>query len=452
MLARLIRFPIAAVLCLVGLSSQIIFCQEIARPIADERIDRGMRDLRSMSAYERSRVFDQLRQPSLLPHNLLDQTKPNPLKELSGHSSEPGSLHRGDGSIQHSAGVQEMIRRIRLEYEDEWSHPKPSPYRLTVFVDIKQQNGKILAAVRPATDYWFEEMGLQSAQTPVRVKSTKEFDKLIGDATTVVHRGDELPEKWQTQLLEKDNYLRDSDFALKPGLEKYYRATRILERRAEPGKVKILSALPQATNDNELLSELTRMGLQTKEWKRWKEMQSQMLKLEIDLVSPRNPSKLVDSLLLAGQGYQIDTATKQAFLQELVHGNSDYLVLVAHSSDGNIHFTDGTFLTPTELARLSRDEAPDRALILISCDAGTVNGPMPSLGETALRNNLVSGVVAPPRPISAEMVPNLLRSYLLHGQTIKEAFVTGGGFRTVTEMFPVTSENVTALLLPPVLR
>jgi hypothetical protein len=86
------------------------------------------------------------------------------------------------------------------------------------------------------------------------------------------------------------------------------------------------------------------------------------------------------------------------------------------------YFPDGQTLSNAELSAATRADAPERTVILISCDTGAVNGPTQSPGEIVLNNKMALNVVAPPDPVSALQVPGMLRDFLIAGKTIKEAF------------------------------
>jgi hypothetical protein len=287
-----------------------------------------------------------------------------------------------------------------------------------IFLDVKNRNGQVSVAVRRAEQYlWLRgDIGADPLpQQPQAVSSPAALEKLIGDATTIVHRGDDLPEGWSEALREKSDCLRNSDRSPKTNLLEYIRAAQLLEHRASHGSVRILSALPHETERPQLLRQLDKMNLNRREVDAWQALQREMGKVQAD------------------SGFNIEVGTRQAFLDELQKGHNDYIVLVAHYADGRIHFPDGQTLSNAELSASTRADAPERTVILISCDTGAVNGPTQSPGEIVLKNKMALNVVAPPDPVSALQVPGMLRDFLIAGKTIKEAFSSLGGFLTIEQ-------------------
>jgi len=251
-----------------------------------------------------------------------------------------------------------------------------------------------------------------------------------------VHNGDSLPEQWGNHHLLGDIYLRNSNASPKETLYEYIRAAEILDRKPQPGKVRILSALPQSASHEEL----RRMGLRITEASGWQGVENQMSQLQLELflyeLGSRERPRLDEYHLFSSQSHRslsIETATKEKLVEELANGSNDSVVLIAHFDGSKLHFPDGRTMTRDELAAIKRDEAPERNLVLISCEAGSVNEPVESLAEIALRNKLAMNVVAPPQPVSAAPVPDLLRSYLIDGKSIKDVFVTHRNFNNITE-------------------
>jgi hypothetical protein len=315
-----------------------------------------------------------------------------------------------------------------------------------VFLDVRNQEGKVQVGTLGAADRWLQDMELEEV-TPKwhPIVSAEELDRLVGDATTVVHEGDNLPKEWPNPLRLRSAYLRRSDASPKRTMNELLRAQQILERRPEPGRVRIMSALPQSTGTIDSVFELYRMGLHVTESSNWRKLQGEMSQLQSDL---RRTSETVEINVggvvvqaPSNSHHRIETATKDAFVNELLNGTKDYVVLIAHFDDEGLHFPDGTTMTNAELGEIKRDTAPERTLILISCDAGLVNGPLRSVGEIALKNNLALGVIGPPRPVSAAEVPGLLRSYLIQHRSINDVFVTYGNFNHIAENLEAPREE-----------
>jgi putative peptidoglycan binding protein len=337
----------------------------------------------------------------------------------------PGSWLEASPRLNYFRGsrpVEYFLKRIEAA---QAQHPPSESQRRLVFLDVKKRWGRISVAAHTGADFWFQEAGLSELSHPTTryVSSIPELDNLIGDATTIIHRGDDLPTEWLDHLQGNRDYLRGSSHSPKHAVGEYTEAARLLEHRAEVGKTRILSALPQARERNDLLRELANMDLPTEEVGKWEQLQK-------DLDEFQGQSK-----------FPVEAATKEAFLEELSKGENDYVVLIAHFADGKLHFPGGETMTTDELAAVQRKEAPQRAVILVSCSAGTVNSPVTSPAEIVLGGNMAQAVVAHPDPISALQVPDLLREFLIEGKKIREVFM-GHGYRFIAEyLWPEREEG-----------
>lgn len=312
-----------------------------------------------------------------------------------------------------SPSFDSLLERIKVAKAQSQAFEPP---RKLLFLEVKKRWTGISVVARASPDFWFLQAGFPefSHATPSRVSSAEELDRLIGDATTVIHQGDELPREWQDHLQTNREYLRSSSRSPKQSISEFTEAVQLLDHRAESGKTRILSALPQARNRDDLLRELASMDLQASEVERWQQLQGELERLQ------------------AQSNFRIEAATKEAFLQELTEGQSDYVVLIAHFADGKLHFPGGETMTTEELGALQRSDAPPRALIFVSCNAGTVNAPLASAGEIALGGRMAQGVVAHPDPVSALQVPDLLREFLIDAKKIRDVFMRRG-YRFITE-------------------
>jgi hypothetical protein len=302
----------------------------------------------------------------------------------------------------------------------EAARVQPSPSEVSrrmVFLDVKKGwGGRISVVAHTGTDFWFQEAGLSEFSHPTTryVSSVADLEQLIGDSTTVIHRGDDLPTEWQERLQANREYLRASNRSPKETLGEHRAAAELLDHHAEVGKTRILSALPQARERNDLVRELARMGLQTNEAEIWQDLHENL------------------DALKGQSSFQIEAATKKAFIEELRNGENDDIMLIAHFADGKLHFPGGETMTTDELAAVQRKQAPQRAVIFVSCSAGIVNERRISPSEIVLRGNMAQVVVAHPDPISALQVPDLLRKFLTEGKKIREVFM-GHGYQFITE-------------------
>lgn len=288
-----------------------------------------------------------------------------------------------------------------------------------IFLDVRKDKGQFWVNARKDGDLWLEQAGLPELAngTKQRISSIEEFEKLLGDSNTVVHQGDDLPEAWTNRLRKDRDYLRHSRRSQREGLGEFVRATELLDRHAEPGKTRIFNALPQASGGLALFGELLRMRLDTKELDGWQQLQR-----DIGAVQAESEIK-------------IEEGTKEAFLEELRKGENDTIVLFAHSEDGAVHFRNGEKLSSAELFAIQREIAPDRNVILNTCEAGKVNGRVQSFSEALLAGNLGLNVIAHPEPLSGADVPEILRELLVNRKTFKEVFVRRRGYLPISENF-----------------
>lgn len=286
-----------------------------------------------------------------------------------------------------------------------------------IFLDVKKDKGRFWVNARKDGDLWLEQAGLPELAngTKQRVSSIEEFEKLLGDSNTVVHQGDDLPKEWTDHLREDRGYLRHSRRSQRQGLGEFARAAELMDRHAEPGKTRIFNALPQASEGLALFGELLRMGLDTKELEEWQQLQR-----DIGAVQAESEIK-------------IEEGTKEAFLEELRNGENDTIVLFAHSADGAVHFRNGERLSKEELSAIQREIAPERNLILNTCEAGKVNARSQSFSEALLAGNLGLNVIAHPEPLSGADVPQILRELLVMRKTFKEVFVRRRGYLPISE-------------------
>jgi len=388
-----------------GLTMQLARGQAEGRPHIEyqRRIEWGMRQLRELPPADRLEVTQRLRN---------------------------GFIHTNERSQIRARIVLEAINR------EHWG-TSDNDYSLnqgqTVFIHFKHENGRAFVSTRRAADYWLEEMKLESlAPTWHPVESGQDLHHLLGDAGSVVDQSDSLPQEWRNMIQPKA-VLRGSDSSPKKGWYEYTHAAQILDRPPEAGKVRILSALPHATGMIGSFYELYRMGRPVLESERWRNLQKQMDQLQDELRAKQEfvPMKLMK--IRSSSHHKIETATKDAFIQELAHGNKDFVVLIAHFDGKRLHFPDGSTLTKEELSKITRETAPERTLVLISCDTGSVNQSVESLGEIALRNKLALNVIAPAHKVDAEMVPDLLRGYLMQGKSINDMFVKQENFNIISE-------------------
>jgi hypothetical protein len=399
-----------AALSLAGLTSTVASGQVEATPHVEyaRRMERGMRELDRFSPADRNEVIRRVR---------------------AGFDGSDGTTQK-----RRKGWLDALDKKTWDDADLGTTHSQGR----TVFLQVRNENGRISAATRSAPDLWLQEMELEKPVLKLKLfDSADELRQSLGEAATVYHLGDSLPEEWQKPLLLGDLYFRGSSVSPKRTLEEYQLAARVLDRKPKPGGVKILSGLPQSESLFGLFRELPRMGLSQLDAWNWMDVQK-----EIDLFAddwfgdPQNYKSSRYYLKDLQFRQNIKTATKAEFESDLAHGQDDFLILIAHFDGNLLHFPSGETMSMQEMEAIKRDTAPPRTIVLLSCDTGTVNQPTQSLAEIALKNKLAINVVAPPRPISAKDVPSLLRSYLIQQKSIHEVFVRDKNFHNITDNLP----------------
>lgn len=104
----------------------------------------------------------------------------------------------------------------------------------------------------------------------------------------------------------------------------------------------------------------------------------------------------------------VKVANRANVLNELEAGASNVLLLVAHNQDKRIYLPDGTSIGFGEIEAIKRQVAPDRTIVLVTCEAGGVGGIDPSLAELLLQNRLATSVFASQKSVNASDVPKIL--------------------------------------------
>jgi hypothetical protein len=117
-------------------------------------------------------------------------------------------------------------------------------------------------------------------------------------------------------------------------------------------------------------------------------------------------------------------ATKPALLDELKSGNKDVIFVIAHSDSQSIYLpgSDGDKISIRELRSLKRDNTPDRIVVLLVCEGGSVNERTSSMAEILLQNNLAKSVLATPDLVDARGIAAMLRQLRDPATHIKSAF------------------------------
>jgi hypothetical protein len=96
-------------------------------------------------------------------------------------------------------------------------------------------------------------------------------------------------------------------------------------------------------------------------------------------------------------------AEKEHLLEELREGDSNVVLIFAHSDGRQIYLPgkSGSSISVEELRAVKHWKSPDRVVILVACEAGTVNQGTESIAEALLASDLATTVFAYPGPINA---------------------------------------------------
>ena len=178
-------------------------------------------------AEERIREFQSSN--GLVPDGIVGPKTEQKLSEVTG-TTPPGTWS------YRRFGHQSLLDWVEKKGPEEEALPQVE--RKTIFLDVsKDWRGRTSVTARSDRDWWFKEAGLPELgqATKQEISSGEELEKIVGDANTVVHQGDDLPKEWTDLLGEKRDYLRHSRRSPKRGLGEYIRAAEILERPAELG-------------------------------------------------------------------------------------------------------------------------------------------------------------------------------------------------------------------------
>jgi hypothetical protein len=115
-------------------------------------------------------------------------------------------------------------------------------------------------------------------------------------------------------------------------------------------------------------------------------------------------------------------AGKEPLLKDLREGDSDVVLIFAHSDGSKIYMPGkhGSSISVTELRSVRRNSTPARAVVLIACNAGQVGQDTQSIAEAILESKLAATVFAYPSGISPSYVPEML-ARLRSGASLRNA-------------------------------
>lgn len=212
-------------------------------------------------------------------------------------------------------------------------------------------------------------------------------------ARTVIIKGDDPPDEVKSVLGDKDvMWVRSSRSSPNQDANGISRVADRLRSPPHISSLRFFDGLPSAEGSWSSRVELRRMGLSIWQAQEWRQ-------LSADVRSKLSELSIKD-----------ERATKAAIMNELSQGSSDFVILVAHNDNGVMRLAgpNGDTLSLSDLKSLHRDQAPQRTVLLISCNAGTVNESVRSHAELILENKLADSVFATDEDVDAKAVPKLL--------------------------------------------
>lgn len=277
-----------------------------------------------------------------------------------------------------------------------------------VYINVVREGNdvRVMAEFTPGESRAVTTIGGSNELSGRRITSPTELKDLVDSGRTVIHRGNDLPPQWRDNL-PNNRYVRASNRSPKRSNREHGRAAELLDTYAVPGKTRVFNALPKAREARQLENELRDMDLLAEEASSWRKLNE-----DIDAVG-------------INREIPIETATKEKIIEELRTGENNTTVLVGHFdvAKGTLYLPGGQKITAKEIADIRREIPPERIIVLLACSTGQVNMGLPSFGERILQNNLAINVIAPPKPVSAKPVPELLDRYLNKNETIREVFL-----------------------------
>jgi len=238
----------------------------------------------------------------------------------------------------------------------------------------------------------------------------------LRNAETVVGSGDELEERISLQIATTDRQLIvHSPHSANRTYQEIARAAALGNRSFASRSAVILDGLPSPTWGPLGMWQLYSMKLDTTLGDEWRKLRENL------------------DFEKFGAQAKIRTADSRIVLDELKSGQDDLLILVAHNDGKTIYFPNGKALAINDVEQLQRPKAPNRAIVLITCEAGGTGGEAASLAEILLRNRLATTVFASPRAVDAEQLPEFLNN-LAH-KPMREA-LDSLGIRQIVSLSP----------------
>jgi hypothetical protein len=281
--------------------------------------------------------------------------------------------------------------------------PSPTVREDVLYLDVRQ------APAGPKVLAWVSVPSMVRAQRldsgwgdVLQVDSADQLQRLLPSKRVVVSVGDALPTEWETHIKSAGvRHVLVSDSSPKQSIDAHISAAEPLTRGYDPATTRIFDALPREAT---LIDDIESLGLRRDQADGWRKLAEERTAVQSETQQ------------------RLEEPRKSEFLHELRAGTSNVIVLFAHSQYGSIRLLGGESITPEELEAVGRDKAPPRAIVLVSCDAGTVNRQTEAIAEILLRKRLAQVVIAPPGPVSAAGIPDMLRRFLNGDETLDQVF------------------------------
>ncbi|HJX85403.1 MAG TPA: hypothetical protein VJ723_13780, partial [Candidatus Angelobacter sp.] len=112
---------------------------------------------------------------------------------------------------------------------------------------------------------------------------------------------------------------------------------------------------------------------------------------------------------------------------------ADVVLLIAHSESGKLYLAgrNGDYISVNDLDRIARADKPNRTVVLVTCQGGTVNSGTISFSEAILRNNLAKTVYATPHDVDARTVAELIKKLFVGNQPTHQTLFDSGFIKIV---------------------
>lgn len=250
-------------------------------------------------------------------------------------------------------------------------------------------------------------------------EDTASFEALFDDNPQLIiinHHGQLLPRKWFQVIKDSRRpYAIVTPDSPNQDFLGARAAAELGDRPIQPNAVHILSALPKLDGWFSGYWELHRMNLELGQRDAWE--------------------RLLSNIRSQSLPVPINEASKDSLRNELLYGNDDFVLVIAHN-DGHFVYLPGSGgpISFDEFRRLQRSDAPNRTIVLVTCNGGARNESPRSLADILLQNKLAKTVFASETDIDANDVPALLRDLLVVRVEMRSTLIKYGYFQFVMRL------------------